>query len=266
MTFMLRILIDHRALVNLAVACACGAYGWIARPFPAGNLILGLVHDARPVIFQAIRWTYATMWFTTPYIVTSLTLSLAYIFLSRQRQIQGRGRLPAYPIPAARPSLVIVVGELHHAKKPIPSRNPCWLVIPGRGLYTGMAIVGAIGSGKTSCCMYPFAEQVFAFKSNDPGKRIGGLVMGVKGDFCHKVREILRRHGRDGDYIEMSLDSPYRYNPLRNDLDAYALVYSIASLLNNLFGRGKEPFWQQAYTNLVKSIDDLRFVRERMSS
>jgi len=24
--------------------------------------------------------------------------------------------------------------------------------------------------------------------------------------------------------------------------------------LNNLFGRGKEPFWQQAYTNLVKFI------------
>jgi len=37
-------------------------------------------------------------------------------------------------------------------------------------------------------------------------------------------------------------------------LDAYALAYGIASLLNNLFGRGKEPFWQQAYTNLVKFI------------
>jgi hypothetical protein len=32
------------------------------------------------------------------------------------------------------------------------------------------------------------------------------------------------------------------------------LAYNIASLLNNLFGRGKEPFWQQAYTNLVKFI------------
>jgi hypothetical protein len=32
------------------------------------------------------------------------------------------------------------------------------------------------------------------------------------------------------------------------------LAYNIASLLNNLYGRGKEPFWQQAYTNLVKFI------------
>src|SRR5262249_56872523 len=53
---------------------------------------------------------------------------------------------------------------------------------------------------------------------------------------------------------DISLDSDYRYNPLYNDLDAYALAFNIASLLNNLFGRGKEPFWQQAYTNLVKFI------------
>ena len=32
------------------------------------------------------------------------------------------------------------------------------------------------------------------------------------------------------------------------------LAYNVASLLNNLFGKGKEPFWQQAYTNLIKFI------------
>jgi hypothetical protein len=79
-------------------------------------------------------------------------------------------------------------------------------------------------------------------------------VLEVKGDFCHKVRKILKKHGREDDYLEVSLDCPYRYNPLHNDMEAYALAYGIASLLNNLFGRGKEPFWQQAYTNLVKFI------------
>jgi hypothetical protein len=48
--------------------------------------------------------------------------------------------------------------------------------------------------------------------------------------------------------------SPYRYNPLHNDLDAYALAYGIATLMTNLYGRGKEPFWQQASTNLVKFV------------
>jgi len=91
-------------------------------------------------------------------------------------------------------------------------------------------------------------------EAGNPEKRIGGLVLEVKGDFCKKVRAILARLGRDADYVEISLDSNYRYNPLHNDLDAYALAYGIASLINNLFGRGKEPFWQQAYTNLVKFI------------
>jgi hypothetical protein len=37
-------------------------------------------------------------------------------------------------------------------------------------------------------------------------------------------------------------------------MDAYRLTYGIVSLLNDLFGKGKEPFWQQAYTKLVKFI------------
>jgi TraM recognition site of TraD and TraG len=127
-------------------------------------------------------------------------------------------------------------------------------MIPERGLYTGIAIFGAIGSGKTTGCMYPFAEQLLGFQAQDKQKRIGGLVLEVKGDFCHKVKRILERCGRPEDYVEVSLESCYRYNPLYNDLDAYTLAYGIASLLNNLFGRSKEPFWQQAYTNLVKFI------------
>src|SRR5260370_31225799 len=83
---------------------------------------------------------------------------------------------------------------------------------------------------------------------------MGVVSLEVKGDFCSKVKEILTRHGRAEDYIESGLDSEYCYNPLHSDLDAYALAFNIASLLNNLFGRGKEPFWQQAYTNLVKFI------------
>jgi hypothetical protein len=68
------------------------------------------------------------------------------------------------------------------------------------------------------------------------------------------VRDILRHHGRADDYVEVGLDSPYRYNPLHNDLDAYALAYGIATLMTNLYGRGQEPFWQQASTNLVKFV------------
>ena len=184
----------------------------------------------------------------------SVLLSGVYIFaLKATRKIRA-GKLPLYPDPAKRTELSLVVGELHHPRTQMPSETPHWLVIPERGLFTGIAIVGAVGSGKTAACMYPFAEQILAYKATDKDRRIGGLIFEVKGDFCAKVHEILTRHGRAEDYVEISLASEYRYNPLHNDLDAYALAYNIASLLNNLFGRGKEPFWQQAYTNLVKFI------------
>ena len=63
---------------------------------------------------------------------------------------------------------------------------------------------------------------------------------------------------RGGDYIELSLDGRLTWNPLSATwLDSYSLAYTVASLLNQLFGKGKEPFWQQAYTNLVRWIIEL---------
>jgi len=157
-------------------------------------------------------------------------------------------------VPEHRKGLFLVLGEQHHRTAPTRAAVPSWLIVPERGLFTGTLIVGAIGSGKTTACMYPYVEQLLAYRADDPGRKVAGLVLEVKGDFCGQVRDILQRHGRGDDYVEVGLDSSYRYNPLHNDLDAYALAYGIATLMTNLFGRGKEPFWQQASTNLVKFV------------
>jgi len=223
-------------------------------PFPEENELLQLVAIQKPWLFEGIKYTYLAMLFTTPCIALSVASSLVYIFAQRPGKTAGSPKLPAYPDPAKRKDLFLVIGELHHPRRPEPVEEPRWLVLPSRGLFTGVAVIGAIGTGKTSGCMHPFAEQRLAFNASDPERRIGGLVLEVKGDFCRKVRKILALSGRESDYVEVSLESPYRYNPLYNDLDAYALAYGIASLLNNLYGKGKEPFWQQAYTNLVKFI------------
>ena len=147
---------------------------------------------------------------------------------------------------------------MHH---PVDARevpNPDWLVIPERGLYTGVAIFGAVGSGKTSACMHPFARQLFGWQATNPERRAAGLVLEVKGDFCYDIRKILKEAGREDDYMELSLDGDYQWNPLAAHwLDSYSLAYTVSSLLNQLFGKGKDPFWQQAYTNLVKWIIEL---------
>ncbi len=251
---MIRAIVDGRLYLSLILTLGIGIALNQRIPFAEDNAVLQLILTEKPVVFLAIKYAYQTMLFSTPFIGCSILFSLLYIFFVRPSEIAALSPLPPYPPITERDRLFLIIGELHHPKRPEPTEQPRWLTIPDRGLYTGIAIFGAIGSGKTSCCIHPFAEQILAYNARDKEKRPAGLVLEVKGDFCYKVRKILKTYGREDDYFEVSLDCPYRYNPLHNDMEAYALAYGIASLLNNLFGRGKEPFWQQAYTNLVKFI------------
>jgi hypothetical protein len=248
-----RVLHARQFLAGL-LAAATGMALYFRTPFPEANLFLQIMATRSAAAFIFLKYSYTLFLYSTPYIVFSILLSGVYIFTLKIGRRVRAGRLPPYPEPQERDELFLIVGEVHDPRRQVASETPNWLTIPERGLFTGIAILGAIGSGKTTCCMLPFADQILSYRAKDREHRIGGLVLEVKGDFCFRIRQTLARNGREEDYVEVSLDSDYRYNPLHNDLDAYALAYSIASLLNNLFGRGKEPFWQQAYTNLVKFI------------
>jgi hypothetical protein len=251
---MIRSLLEQRRVLTLSVSAVLGTLFLQRWPFHADAPLLILLHIKVPWLFLGLRAGYGVMAFGTPCLLVTMLLSVVYIFLLNVTGRLAPRRLPPYPAPAARDHLYLVLGETHHPTRAVPAPCPQWLTLPARGLFTGIAIVGAVGSGKTSGCMYPYADQLLGYRPQDPARRLSALVLEVKGDFCYQLREIAARHGRAADYVEVSLDSGYRYNPLHNDLEAYALAYGIASLLNNLFGRSEEPFWQQAYTNLVKFI------------
>ncbi len=247
-------LLDHRVAINLAISACVVALVARFRPFPSENAILAMIALERPVLFSLLSSGYLALCGSSTYLALSVVSSLVYIYAVRWRSQGMFQPLPGYPPVRSRRDLFLVLGEHHYGTRPRRALAPSWLTIPERGLYTGIAIIGAIGSGKTSACIHPYIEQLLAYKADQPSERLGGLVLEVKGDFCQQVRDILHRHGRDEDYIEVSLTSVYRYNPLHNDLDAYALAFGIATLMTNLFGRGKEPFWQQASTNLIKFV------------
>ena len=97
-----------------------------------------------------------------------------------------------WPLPAdkkAGPG--IVVGEDHHPVKAVEIRNPSWLIIPERGLYTGVAIFGAVGSGKTSACMHPLAQQILSWQAGNSQRGAG------KPQLSEQRRTL---PGRDGDF------------------------------------------------------------------
>jgi hypothetical protein len=129
--------------------------------------------------------------------------SLIYVHFYVPDTDRSAGRLPYLPDPLTRSELLLVVGEAHQQIKPEPSPNPRWLTIPERGLYTGIAVIGAIGSGKTQALILPAMRQLFAYRAHDPEQRLSGIVLEVKGDLCRKLRMILRECGREQDYVEV---------------------------------------------------------------
>ena len=260
---MIQRVLNSKNFLAVLLALVTGTALYFKMPWPMtvslaaqtwNEYFLRLIALRDPWTYAALKASYSIMLFTTPYIAYSFLLSALYIFTLRPRTAGKPQPLPLYPAIETRTSLSLVIGEIHHPRFPTPAENPRWLIIPERGLYTGTIMVGAIGSGKTAGGMYPFTDQLLGFRAANPKAKASALVLEVKGDFCQKVKEILAKRGRLDDYIEIGLDSEWAYNPLYNDLEGYALAYGIASLLNNLFGKGKEPFWQQAYTNLVKFI------------
>ncbi len=248
---------------TVALAAGTVVWYWCTRhlPWPAPGTVpvLDLVELRNPVAWTLFRLWWWLAPFASGSVLAAAILNAWHVWgPPARRQAARKGRLPPDPFQADAPEISLTVGELHHPLEPREDPSPRWLSLPARGLYTGICVVGAIGSGKTSACLHPFAQQLLGWQARDPARRASALVLEVKGDFCFAVRRILADHDRDEDYLELSLDGDWAWNPLHEpQIDSYSLAHSIGSLLNQLFGKGKDPFWQQAYTAVVRAAIEL---------
>jgi hypothetical protein len=259
---LIRPLVEYRILLSLGLSAACGIVLSSIFPINPVDSLLRLIAFERPSIFHGLVWSYGFFLYSTPFLAFSMIFSLLYVHLYRKGLEQAAGALPLYPDPRTRTSLSLVLGEVHRQLLPLPSPAPHWLSIPERGLYTGIASFGSIGSGKTYGLILPAMRQLFAYRANDPARKLSGIVLEVKGDLCRQLQRILKWCGREQDYVEVSLDGDIRYNPLSNSLDPYAQAFNIASIITSIWGRGKEPFWQQSYTDLMRYVILLHRIRD----
>ena len=254
--------VEHRTALSLGLSAAFGIVLHSLYPIVDANPFLRLVELERPAVFHALQFSHGIFLYSTPFLFFTIMFSLVYIHFYQPKPYEVAGGLPPYPDPRSRRDLFLVAGEVHRQLKPLPSPDPSWLCISERGLYTGVCVIGAIGSGKTQGFILPAMRQLFAYRARDPERRLSGVVLEVKGDLCRQVRSILKGCGREGDYIDVSLDGDIRYNPLNNDSDAYSQAFNIASVITAIWGKGKEPFWQQSYTDLVRYVIMLHRIRD----
>jgi hypothetical protein len=257
-----RPLIEHRILLALGLSAASGIVLNTLYPINQANSLLRLIAYQRPTVFHGLVWSYGLFLYSTPFVAFSMIFSLMYVHLYRSESELAVGSLPPYSNPHTRTDLSLVLGEVHRQLVPEPSPVPQWLSIPERGLYTGIASFGSIGSGKTYGLILPAMRQLFAYRASDPVRKLSGIVLEVKGDLCRQLQRILKWCGREQDYVEVSLDGDIRYNPLNNSLDAYAQAFNIASIITSIWGKGREPFWQQSYTDLVRYVIMLHRIRD----
>ena len=239
--------------VPLALATLTGLGLLHAAPLPVSDPFARVIYERTPLAWNVFARTYTVMLFTTPLILFSFAQTVFFTQRRRKTAQASFNPLPPYPPAALRETPFVVIGERHHATRRERATDPQWFALPEKGLYTGLACFGAIGSGKTTSFIRPLATQLFSYAASDPERRIGGIVLEVKGDFCVQVKHDLMRVGRGGDVIELALQTHWRCNPLRNpDLDEDALAYAITTLIANIYGRGRDPFWPMASTNCMK--------------
>jgi len=118
------------------------------------DTFLELIARRRPDLHRRLVYTYALPWFPTPFFGVSLLGSLFAIVTYRHVPRLTFRALLRYVEPEDRPAPSLVLGEVHHETRPGRAPDADWRTIPQRGLYTGVMILGAVGSGKTSACMY----------------------------------------------------------------------------------------------------------------
>ena len=116
--------------------------------FPEADLVAVLVRYHTPNVYRAVVAWYYVAPGVAVFLAGQLLISTSRIWFARMGVHVGlRSRLPSWPLSPSADGPVIVVGEVHHPVRAIESPAPAWLTIPERGLYTSVAIFGAVGSG-----------------------------------------------------------------------------------------------------------------------
>lgn len=118
------------------------------------------------------------------------------------------------------------------------------IYIPESGLYQNFLITGTIGSGKTSSAMYPFTRQLLEFNCSNSNKKIGMLILDVKGNYYNQVKEYAQKFNLDKDLIVLELGSSVFYNPLHKPhLKATVLANRLKTILLLFSENNSESYW-----------------------
>ena len=112
------------------------------------------------------------------------------------------------------------------------------------GLYQNFLITGTIGTGKTSSAMYPFTEQLIKYNYKNPDKKVGILILDVKGNYYEQVKKYVKKYKLQNDLIVIELGGKFKYNPLHKpNLKPAVIANRLKSILELFSDNNSESYW-----------------------
>lgn len=150
--------------------------------------------------------------------------------------------------------LNLIVGLKHYRYNFKLKRKPEPIVIPFKSCVTGICVTGTTGQGKTYGALYSFTKQALFFNPLDPVKKVGTLILDVKGTYYKKVMEFAKEAGRQNDLVVIELGGKWKYNPLHKpDMLADEIAGRISEILEMKSGgkTGGDSFWQDNAKKLI---------------
>ena len=112
------------------------------------------------------------------------------------------------------------------------------------GLYQNFLITGTIGTGKTSSAMYPFTEQLIKYNYKNPDKKVGILILDVKGNYYEQVKKYVKKYKLQNDLIVIELGGKFKYNPLHKpNLKPAVIANRLKAILELFSENNSESYW-----------------------
>lgn len=205
--------------------------------FNSNNISLNFgIHTINIYPSQPLLWTYMKNLFIISYIISYIIIIFPIykkliLSIINNKKFQLKKTSETKNI-----ELKLLIGNNFFTNEPV--------YIYDKGLYQNILITGTIGTGKTSSAMYPFTRQLMSYYSKSVDKKIGMLILDVKGNYYSKVLEYAKEFNREDDIIVIELNGKYKYNPLdKPSLKPSVIANQLKNILLLFSPNNSESYW-----------------------
>lgn len=194
-----------------------------------------LIHDR--IMLKIIKYIFIVTHVLSNFIIFFSWFSF---LISRNEVKQSKFKVPVFGL---------LIGKDMHDNK---------IYLSEKGLYQNILVTGSIGSGKTASAMYPFTNQLIRYSCNDSNKKLGFLILDVKGNYYSKVLEFAKNCDRFDDVVVISVNGKYKYNPLNKPyLKSSVLANRIKTILLLFSPNNSESYWLDKVEQILECCINL---------